>query len=258
MTRIYSFLFAILIVISISSSHASANKTLSAKSREILELGQNLGIEGQAEVAQKKILKSPRPKIVTAILDGLRAGGEWAIAAGRVATSIAVKEVVPELEKSIEREPNNWQVILAVNALANDEQKKSIAPLWLKKMPSFSNPTKVAVIESLARWSYPFSNSEFESGVKDASFDVRLAIVRQFFVTRYLLSVEQQTARYRTIFSLQPYQARLEGMIEFQLLSEKDHAALKKAVDEPFAKACKSEKNSEVKIECEKLLKETK
>jgi hypothetical protein len=51
---------------------------------------------------------------------------------------------------------------------------------------------------------------------------------------------------------------RLEAMLDFESLTEKDRALVSKAIDADFISHCKAEEKPDVKVECDTILKEAK
>jgi hypothetical protein len=228
--------------------------TISATSHAILEIVKNLGTEGESKNISQALQKFSHPQLVTALREGLRTGGDWSTIAARAANLLSVKDVLPDLEAAFEKNSDDWQVVVAIGALANDQQKKSMGETWAKQLRTFSNPTKVAVIEMLGRWSQPLPEAIFDSGIADKSLEVRRTVVTNFIITRNLFTTDQQIARFRKAFAMDPYQVRLDAMVAFQSLSIHDRAKLANAVDAKFLAQCKAETFEDVKTECQKIL----
>ena len=231
-----------------------ARADLKPEARPILEQAKNLSIAERSASAEKFLKAQPRAKVVAALREGLKSGDGWMTVSAQTASTLHLTELVPELEAA-NPQHDNWQVILALGALATGSQKSAIAERWLEKISSFEGPARVAIYETLGNWNHALTNAQFEEGLRHESFDVRESVVREFIVTRNQLSNADQIARYRDSFVAKPYQVRVAAMLDFESRSASEQKKLKNVIDESFKAHCKDEKTPEAKAECDKILK---
>ncbi len=231
-----------------------ASATLSASSREILAVASKLGTEGEDARIRRDLEAFPRAKVIAAVREGLLEGGAFAVVAARAANALHVTEVATDLEKTFQKN-QDWSIALALASLAAPSQKSKLAQTWQAKLASFESPTRLAILQTLTEWKSPLSSALFNSLLEDESSQVRIAAVRNFTQTKEKLALSDAIARYKKAFALKPYQARLEAMAEFALLSKIDHARYAPAIDETFKANCKKEDKPDVKHECERIVK---
>lgn len=249
-------LFAVLLI-SMLLAIPRAEAALSTASRAFLDRASQLDVEGQGRSARVDLEKTPRAQVVTAVREGLGSEAPYPLLAAKAAAALRVTEAVPDLEAAFVK-TGDWQIALAVGALASEAQKKTYGSQWASLLDKFESPTRVTIIETLSHWGLPLTKEQFERALRDDSDGVRQAAVHSFIRTREKLSLADQADRYRKAFAVKPYQARLSAMDSYLDLNPKDRAALASAVDAKLKSACKVEQKPDVKTACEAILKEAK
>jgi hypothetical protein len=227
---------------------------ISAPSRQVLEVASQLGTEGEGARVRKELEALPRAKVITAVREGLTEGEPYAGVAARAANALHLTEVEPDLEKAFAKN-SDWNFALALASVASESKRSHLANEWQSKLTSFESPTRIAVLQTLAQWHQPLQDAMFDRMLNDASFQVRIAAVRNFAMTKDKLQTPEQISRYKKAFAMKPYKVRLAAMADFNSLSKSERARLANAIDDSFKASCKAETKTDVKTECEKMMK---
>jgi len=235
---------------------SEAYAALSPSSRAILdEAAASVGQEKAARDSLAALKKHPRAEVVKALRDGLQNGGPWIIVAARGAQAVDAKDMIPDLLKAAETS-DAWQLLLALEQLSRGTpERPKVEAFFEKKMATASNPAKIVMIDGFADGKSQLPSPLFDSLLIDNDPGVRHAVVRQFLANRESYPTAEQVRRFKLSFEAKPFQARLEAFELYAAIPKKERRSIASAFDPNL---CAKETNSEVKVECEKIAKESK
>ncbi len=235
------------------SAGAFARNELSAPSKAVIEQARLLSTEGSENAARKELEKFPRAQLLTGLRDGLKSGAPWVEISAGAAASMKLSELTPDLREAFKLGAG-WTFVYALGELTPVKDRALVSAEFLKGIEKSPDATAVAILETLSRWNIGLSNVGFEACLKNQSYEVRQAAVRNFLATRETLDAASQIARFKQSFAVKPFEVRLEAMDAFDQLSSADRKKLKGAVDAGLKSQCRFEKEASVKKSCGRVI----
>jgi hypothetical protein len=265
------------VVQSADKQSSQQTKSSTKVEEQVLKDGRALLIETLAPEARMRLKSKRRGEVIGVVklvleqgpvlnpptgsaidLNNTKGRNEKFDAALEIVAALELHELASVLSAQIST-TQSWKLLTTLNRLLAMRPKAfdpmSAEGAYLKRLeqaiPTSDAMLKIALIDGLTTLKSQLGKEIFDRVIADESYEVRQAAVENFLATREKVSIDEQAERFTHVFTIKPYQIRLEAMKRFAVLPIETRSKLKKAVS---PKLCESEKNTEVKAACQNLL----
>jgi len=142
-----------------------------------------------------------------------------------------------------------WQVVETATGLSEAKDEKKLTEIYSKKLEAKKLPdaTLLALLTGLQKYRYPISEKKLLSLLEHSSYEIRIASVQ------VSSDLAKKDAKYSQVvqkaITLSPYQLRLQAYTTYS-----EDTALAKLHKKEITRSCGTEKNSDVKELCSKIV----